>query len=215
MGDFLYCRGFRLALNALERDGIDQIATATAMMCEGEMFQIQKENDLLTSQDYFQVIKGKTANLFSCAMKLGGMLANSEQQIIDDLGQFGLYFGMAFQITDDTLDYIAIDSDWGKNVGTDIACGKQTLPLIRTLEVADAADRHRLANILKPGPDNHFEVDAAEIIEIVKRYDGIEYSTNIAIDFAEKAGLALQKLPQSESRDLLGNLADYVSKRSF
>ena len=209
MADFLYSKAFDLALSCLDPKALQIITHVTSRMCEGEMFQIQQDNRVLSVDDYFHIIRCKTANLFSACMSLGAVLADSNKDRVAFLADFGLNFGMAFQITDDTLDYTAQDSHWGKDVGTDVACGKFTLPLIRTLEVASPGDRESLMSSLNNGRD------FSEILKQIHRYDGIRYSLGVARDFADRAQANLESLRPSEAASLIRWLADYVVERGF
>ncbi|MBN1516372.1 polyprenyl synthetase family protein [Candidatus Sumerlaeota bacterium] len=218
MADFLYSRGYSLFVEELDPRGTALIAESTAFMCEGEMFQLQKERDILTPDDYYHVIEAKTANLFSVAMKLGGILAGAGDDTLQRLGEFGRCFGMAFQITDDTLDYVAESGQWGKGIGADVACGKQTLPLIHALQVADRKDRDFLTAQLELGGSSQPEgatLDTRAVIETVLRYDAIEYSRRIAADFARRAAESIHPLPASKDRDFLLDLANYVVNRDY
>lgn len=215
MADLLYCRGFQLSLENLGAEGPKRITRATAAMCEGEIFQIQKENQILSREDYFRVVQAKTANLFGVAMELGGVLAGSPPEIIHAMRAFGENFGVAFQITDDILDYVAEDGAWGKAVGGDIDCGKQTLPFIHAMEVCDPATREELGRQILQAAATPGSVNPDEVIEIVKRHGGIEHSVEVAAGYGRRAATALQALPAGESRDLLASMAEYVACRRF
>lgn len=209
MADFLYSRGFELLLTAIDAEATRMITQVTSRMCEGEMFQIQREKDLLTEDDYLRIVRCKTAYLFAASMAFGSLLAGSNGDIVKRLGDFGMNFGIAFQITDDTLDFTASDSHWGKDLGTDIASGKQTLPLIRALDVANPQDRETLVACLNNGRD------FKGVLSQIKHYDGINYALGRAREFATQARESLCVLPQSTAKDYLMWLTDFVIERKF
>jgi octaprenyl-diphosphate synthase len=209
MADYLYSNAFRLALQCLKPEVLMFVTRVTSRMCEGEMFQIEKAGELLTEDDYYRVIKGKTAYLFSACCGLGGVLADSGPEVIEALTRFGLSFGLAFQITDDILDYIAQDDHFGKAVGTDIGGGKQTLPLIHALENASPEERERMLAALGS------ESGAPYLIQQVERLGGIERGFAAARRHVAEALEALEVLKPSDARQRLNDLAEFIVARTY
>src|SRR5690606_5900988 len=164
----------------------------------------------LAERDYMTIIRNKTAHLFAAAASLGALIAGADIDAVARMAQFGLDFGLAFQITDDTLDYEAQKNRWGKRVGADLAEGKQTLPLLRTLEVADEADRATLLHELGNGRD--FQTVQA----FVHKYKAIDYSLDIAQACCRSA---LEQLAgfsdENEPAMLLRQVADSVTVRQY
>lgn len=208
IADYLYSEAFHLAHDALPPQVIRLICKVTAKMCEGELFQIEKRSDLLTRDDYMRIVRGKTAYLFSACASLGSLLASATEAESAMLADFGLNFGIAFQITDDTLDLAAGDSDTGKQHWTDIRNGKQTLPLIHTFAVAEPHDRSELLACWNNGRDPE------RIMGMIRKYRGIEYALDEARDFAAAARGRLGFLPPSEARDLMAEISEYVVSRT-
>lgn len=211
MADYLFSAGFDLALNHLDPAPLKVICQVTRKMCEGEMFQIEHREQWLTPEDYLYIISCKTAYLFSACASLGGMMADIESDKLADLTSYGLGFGRAFQITDDTLDYTADDGRWGKPVGIDLAGGKQTLPLILALDEASPDKRRKLKELLLKGDD------LGSILEIINGYDAIGRSVKIARDHARQATSFLTKLKPCNQKafDYLALMPDYIINRRF
>lgn len=212
MADYLYSHAFRLALECLDPRVLQMITRVTAEMCESEMFAIEREDALLTEEDYYRIIKGKTAYLFGACCGLGAILAGRDEEVVEALTRFGLAFGLAFQITDDVLDYVAEEASFGKTVGTDIQGGRQTLPLIRALEVASEADRERMLALLH---DPTVEGGAPALIALVRNHGGITYALEAARRHLLEAVRGLDLLPSSEGRAALADLADYLVARTY
>lgn len=208
IADYLYANAFNLAMQALSPMVLSVICQVTAKMCEGEMFQIEKRASLLSRDDYLRIVRNKTAFLFSACTGLGGILAKANDAETALLTSYGLNFGIAFQITDDTLDLISTDDELGKQQGTDIRNGKQTLPLIHAFEVADPADREDLWNCWQNGRDNE------RILRHIHKYNGIEYALGVAHQFAATAKEQLKSMRPSRAMDLILDLSDYVVQRT-
>ncbi len=209
IADHLYAHAFDKALKSLKPEIGRVLCKVTSKMCEGELFQIEKQGQLLRREDYFKIIESKTAYLFSASVGLGGMVADASDDAVESLTQFGLNFGMAFQITDDTLDYVASSDQWGKTVGTDVANGKQTLPLIYTLEVAEPEDRSNLIRLLNNGRDFH------DVLKHIEKYRGLDHAREVADDYSGRALACLDRLAANDQTAAMRQLCDYVTRRSF
>ncbi len=208
IADFLYANAFRLAMQSLSPVVISTICQVTAQMCEGEMFQIEKRQQFLTTEDYLRIVRHKTAFLFSACTGLGAVIAGVNESDTLKLTRFGMDFGIAFQITDDTLDLVGQDHELGKDSGTDIRNGKQTLPLIRAYESASPGEREELENIWQGGRD------MGAMLDIIRNHNGIEHSLGIARDYSEKAKTHLSILPAGKASDYCAQIADYVIDRT-
>lgn len=205
--DYLYASCFDLALSALDPRIVQILTQTTRQMTEGEMYQIEKRGDWLSVDDYFSIIQSKTAYLFSACAALGAVIAGQDGSVAQRMGEFGLNFGIAFQLTDDALDYEAQSDSWGKRVGADLDEGKQTLPLLHTLQNATEEDRAALKAILSNGRD--FDTVHA----FVKRYNGIDHSLERAAEYIRGAADALEGLPGHEAFDMLRRINEGVLVR--
>ncbi|MCX7015668.1 MAG: polyprenyl synthetase family protein [Candidatus Sumerlaeota bacterium] len=210
MADFLFAKAFDLSM-ADDRTEILRILSAvTSRMCEGELFQIEKAGQLLSRDDYFKIIGYKTAHLFSACAAIGGTIADAAEDGKRRLRDFGMNFGMAFQITDDVLDYQATDERWGKALGSDVVHGKQTLPLIYTLEVASPQDRAELLGLLNNGRD------LSLILPRIEKYRGLDHARAVADEFAGRATLSLEGWAAADGAvQALRDLCAYVVSRSY
>jgi octaprenyl-diphosphate synthase len=208
IGDYLYSSAFHLALEALPPQVIRIICKVTASMCEGELFQIEKRESLLTRDDYLRIVRSKTAFLFSACTALGSKLAGAGDAQSAMLATYGMNFGIAFQITDDTLDLVSSDDEIGKQHWADIRNGKQTLPLIHAFSVAEPEDRADLIACWNNGRETE------RIMGHIRKYRGIEYALDEARQFAEAAKSQLAVLPPSEALDLMRDISDYVVNRT-
>ncbi|MCD6386535.1 polyprenyl synthetase family protein, partial [Candidatus Sumerlaeota bacterium] len=170
VADFYFASAFNLVLSTgvLELAGL--LSNVASKMCEGELFQQELKEKFLTRTDYFKIIKHKTAYLFSACAQFGACIARTDKANIEKVGNFGMNLGMAFQIVDDTLDFVATDEKWGKPLASDIKQGKQTLPFIYTLESATPDHQEELRHFFTNGKNIH------KIINIIKKYNGFEYA---------------------------------------
>ncbi|MCK7504883.1 MAG: polyprenyl synthetase family protein [Desulfobacterales bacterium] len=142
VGDFLYSRSFTLMTHDGDLNIIKLISETTNTMAEGEVFQLLKRGDVaITEEDYFTLIEKKTAVLIAAACAVGALMAGAPPDRVEALRQFGYRMGQSFQLTDDTLDYVAAEKEFGKALGMDIKEGKITLPLIRTLAQCPAEEK--------------------------------------------------------------------------
>ena len=205
--DYLYASCFDHALSCLRPEVVQVLTKTTQKMTEGEMYQIEKRADWLTVDDYFSIIRSKTACLFSACAGLGAIIAQAPPEKAQRLFEFGLAFGMAFQITDDALDYEAQGDAWGKRVGADLKEGKQTLPLLHTLQTATPEDRAALVQVLQNGRD--FDT----VHGFVRRYQGIDFSLDKAAEYTRNALEILDEMPDNRAIAILRQITDGVLVR--
>jgi octaprenyl-diphosphate synthase len=210
MADFLYAGAFDLALRSLKPEVLRLICQVSQRMCEGEMLQIKLRNRTYTTQEYIEVVGRKTGSLFSACTSLGALFADRSTESVAAASTFGYDFGIAFQITDDVLDFTADPAQLGKEIGMDVLGGKQTLPVLLALERASETDRDRLETWLRNGRD------LLPILETVDRYRGIDLALDRARQYADRAIDALDRMDcfDAEARDCLSALPSYVLSRS-
>lgn len=187
------------------------LAWASVEMCQCEIQQIATAYDLsLSIKQYFSRIKRKTSLLITLSCQAGALAAGADPQIVRTLGKYGHYVGMAFQITDDILDYIADEKTLGKPVGSDLQQGLVTLPAIYVLKYGSVEDKRDLIKYLsKPVSQD----DLAKAIDLVNKTKAIEYSLEMTNRYVEKALAQVAKLPDSEATHSLHHLAQYVYNR--
>jgi octaprenyl-diphosphate synthase len=206
-GDYLYLKAFSI-LSQLEVPKISSIVSfAAGQMCEGEIIQTCKTYKLnLSEEDYLEIIEKKTASLMAASCKVGAILSQSHPSVRKALANYGLNFGMAFQIIDDCLDLTALSDKTGKSTYRDIEQGKMTLPLIYLVKRASKKDRRGLTNL--------FDRDREEVIDLLKRYETVSLSLQRAKEYIIKAQAQLKTVEDSEARDALWQLGDYLLERT-
>lgn len=176
----------------------------------GEVKQLANaKQETLSIEDYFDIIRSKTAQLFSAAAEIGAMGSNSSQAIIDNMRSYGMHLGNAFQIIDDLLDYQSEESVLGKKPGDDLRDGKITLPLIYTMQHATPQELILIQTSLQEGSDQHF----TEILALMHTYNAFEKSKKVAQEEAEKALLALVVLEESPYKEALKTIVNFTVNR--
>ncbi|HET7876732.1 MAG TPA: polyprenyl synthetase family protein, partial [Methylomirabilota bacterium] len=150
VGDHLYSKSFALMVQDGDRRILETLARATVSMTEAEVFQLErKRSGTTTEADYLRIITQKTASFMSACCRIGALLGDAGPAGVEGLTRYGLDIGIAFQISDDSLDFVADETRLGKAVGADLKEGKRTLPLIATLDRAGPAERERIQGALK------------------------------------------------------------------
>ncbi len=212
VGDYLFSRSFQLMVETGSLRVLDILANASATIAEGEVLQLTAAQDLATDERiYLQVVRGKTAALFSAATEVGGVIAAAPESQVDALRTYGDALGIAFQIVDDLLDYGGSSAVIGKNVGDDFRERKLTLPVIKAVARADAAERAFWERVIEKGDQQAGDLE--EAMRLLARHGAMEATRAEALDWAAKARAALAELPAHDLRDMLADLADYVVAR--
>ncbi len=210
VGDFLYSRAFEMMVAVQEMAVMDILSHATNQIAEGEVLQLLNCNDpTLSEAQYLDVVARKTATLFAAGTRIAGLIAGADKTTQDALADFGLHLGIAFQITDDALDYSGKDLD--KNVGDDLDEGKPTLPLIRAMQTGDSNARETIRKAVQQGGREQLQA----VLGAIESSDAIAYTAARAQEHAHQAQQALSVLPASPYRDALSQLATFAVNRSF
>ncbi|WP_226624796.1 polyprenyl synthetase family protein [Alloyangia pacifica] len=214
VGDYLFARSFQLMTEPGNMRVLEILSNAAATIAEGEVLQLTAAQDLGTTEDiYLQVVRGKTAALFSAATEVGGVIAGSDPAQVQALFDYGDALGIAFQIADDLLDYMGDTSATGKNVGDDFRERKLTLPVIKAVAAADAEERAFWQRTIEKGKQE--EGDLEHALELLNKHGALEATREDALGWSEKAKAAMAQLPQSELRDVMIELADFVVARLY
>jgi len=212
VGDYLFARSFQLMVETGNMRVLDILANAAATIAEGEVLQLTAAQDLATDESiYLQVVRGKTAALFSAAMEVGGVIAGQPEEQVQALFDYGDALGIAFQIVDDLLDYGGDASATGKNVGDDFRERKLTLPVIKAIAKANDEERAFWSRTIEKGQQEDGDLNTA--LGLLAQHGTMEETRQDALGWTAKAKTALGQLPQSEIRDMLLDLADYVVAR--
>ena len=211
VGDFLYSRAFEIMVEPNSMQIMKILSKATNQISEGEVLQLLSIKNANVSQtEYFEVIERKTACLFKAACQIAGILAESNKNVINGLGSFGMHLGNAFQIIDDTLDYESNSSVIGKEVGDDLSEGKVTLPMIYALENTKGSEKATLSNAITNADSSNID----NIISILLSVNAFEYSRKVAKNESTKALKFLEVIPNSEYRSALQLLCELSLDRN-
>ena len=211
VGDFLYSRAFEIMVEPNSMQIMKILSKATNQISEGEVLQLLSIKNANVSQtEYFEVIERKTACLFKAACQIAGILAESNKNVINGLGSFGMHLGNAFQIIDDTLDYESNSSVIGKEVGDDLSEGKVTLPMIYALENTKGTEKATLSNAITNADSSNID----NIINILLSVNAFEYSRKVAKNESTKALKFLEVIPNSEYRSALQLLCELSLDRN-
>ncbi len=212
VGDFLYSRSFEMMVDVDQMRVMEILSHATNRIAEGEVLQLLNLNDPdATEEKYREVILRKTAVLFEAGTRLGAVLTGADQKIEQQLADYGLHLGIAFQMIDDALDYGSSDQDIGKNIGDDLAEGKPTMPLLRAMQQCPKDRLPLLKTVIEHGGAEQLE----EVLAIIHDTDAIEYTFRQAELEADRAIHCLNSLPDSSYKEALVFLANYAVKRNI
>ncbi len=207
LGDFLLSKAFYLGSRVKTVAAGEILSAAAHQLCRGELMQnFQKGQWDITEQQYYEIIRAKTAALFQSSCQMGAVASNAPSERVDSLGQFALELGMAFQITDDLLDLLGTQLQAGKTLGTDLRQGKLTLPLIHWIQ-ADTGQKHKRIEML-----NHPD-DAENLIRSIRESGSMDYALSQVHKHIDTAKKCIAALDPSPSKKALDDLADYVAQR--
>jgi octaprenyl-diphosphate synthase len=210
-GDCLFAQALRLAASFPTPEVCRAVAQATNTVCAGEILQTQHRRDFqFTQERYFKVLEMKTAELFALSCELSACLSGTPSEVRLALRQFGLAFGTAYQIYDDCVDLFGSEAAAGKSLGTDLAKGKLTLPVLLLWERADAADRARLRDLVEGWQAGSLK----RMAELLLKYDTLTPSLEIMHQFLARARQTLQVLPASRGRAGLLGLTQHLARQT-
>jgi octaprenyl-diphosphate synthase len=214
VGDFLFTRAFQLMVEDGSLEVLDILSTASALIAEGEVAQLITSNDTTTTeQAYLDVIRGKTAQLFAAAARVGAVVAERPRAEADALESYGMNLGTAFQLVDDALDYAARQADLGKTVGDDFREGKITLPVILAFMRGSENERRFWRRTLEDGAQE--ETDLAEAIRLIERHGTIADTLARARHYGAIARDALGLFPDHPIKRALAEAIDFAIERGY
>lgn len=212
VGDYLLSKGLLLSIEHDDISILKITSRAVKEMSEGELLQMEKARKLdIDEAVYFEIIRAKTASLLSSACSAGAYSATGDDAAAEHFRQFGEKIGIAFQIKDDLFDYG--QDNIGKPTGIDIKEKKMTLPLIYTINNADAATRRRIIYIVKNNSTDRDKVD--EVIKLVQQSGGITYAQQKMKQYIDEARQLLNKYPETPARRAMEELVEYVIERKY
>jgi octaprenyl-diphosphate synthase len=207
-GDCLFARALTLAASFPTPEVCRAVAMATNTVCSGEILQTQHRNDFQFGRDqYFKVLEMKTAELFALSCDLSAFLSGTSPEQRLALRQFGLAFGTAYQVYDDCVDLFGSEAAAGKSLGTDLAKGKLTLPVLLLWERADGADRERLQQLVQTWQTGSMK----RMSKLLAKYETLAPSLEIMREYLLRARHTLATLPATNARAGLFALTDYLA----
>ena len=211
VGDFLYSRSFQMMVKINNMAVMKVLSQATNIISEGEVLQLLNcHNADVDEERYMKVIHYKTAKLFQASAEIAAILGTQDSAIIKAFADYGMYLGTAFQLIDDVLDYSGDEDETGKHLGDDLAEGKPTLPLIYVMQNGTPEQ----ANIVKNAIENGGREVFAQVLEVIKNSNALEFTRQQAIKEAQLAKNAIMDLQLNEQYKIaLLNLADFSVER--
>ncbi len=210
VGDYLLSKGLLLSIDHGDFDLLRIISVAVREMSEGELLQIEKARRLdITEAVYYDIIRQKTATLIAACCSLGACSVNPDSTDVETFRKFGELIGMAFQIKDDLFDYG--EEKIGKPTGIDIKEQKMTLPLIYVLNNCSKEERRWMVNSVKN--HNKDKKRVKEIIAFVKEKGGLDYAVTKMLAFKDEALALLETYPESDYKNSLHLMVNYVVER--
>jgi octaprenyl-diphosphate synthase len=210
-GDFMHVRSLQTILNNGKSLLVHELLAAALDMFKGEIYQMEFSSiDSISKEHYFNIIELKTAIFMGTCAKLGAMKAEMPEKEGDALYQFGLNLGRAFQIIDDTFDYVEKDIT-GKDSGNDFHNGKLTLPFIYLLDTVSKSEKDKLIDCVKNPGNETWEV----VKKMIEKYDVIDYCSGTARKYLEQALPYLDIFPASLYKEKLFDLAGYLVDREY
>ncbi|MBY8974691.1 polyprenyl synthetase family protein [Rhodobacteraceae bacterium NNCM2] len=213
VGDYLFARAFQLMVEAESLRVLSILSNAAAVIAEGEVLQLSTAHDLTTDlARYEQVIRGKTAALFSAATEVGGVIAGVSEEQVRALHTYGDGLGMAFQLADDLLDYGGSSSNLGKNTGDDFREGKVTLPIILAVGRGDEERRAFWKRTIAQGKQEDGDLETA--LTYLAEANALEDTRKTAQQHGATAIAALDAFDDSPMRRGLIDIAEFVIART-
>jgi octaprenyl-diphosphate synthase len=212
VGDYLFSKSFSIIVEDGDLGILRAISGATTKIAEGEVLQLASMSNLaMTEEAYIDVVKSKTAVLLATACQVGAILGDACRERETDLREFGMDVGIAFQLIDDTLDYVSSEEKFGKSIGHDLEEGKVTLPLIHTLKQCTSSEKKLIEDVIMSDVLN--DDGFRGVVSLVSAYGGIEYTIQAAREYVERGKSRLESFPELPDRQALLSLADYVVTR--
>ena len=212
-GDYLFAWIFKNVTASYQHPVPHILATTLADITDGEVLQHRAVGNLdLTEAEYVEIAIKKTASLFAASAECGALVGGATPLRVKALRDFGLYYGIAFQMLDDLLDYTASATELGKPVGNDLAERKMTIPLVHALRGDDGELRKDLSRSFTAG-----ELDpptVARLVAAVAERGGLEKSRDAISGYVERAKMSLAPLGNATARIELNALVDALARES-
>jgi octaprenyl-diphosphate synthase len=211
LGDCLFAHALKLAASFPTPEICRAVAAATNTVCSGEILQTQgRKNFELSRAEYFKALSMKTGELFALSCDLGALLSGAAPAQRAALRQYGMALGTAYQVYDDCLDLFGSEDTAGKSLGTDLAKGKMTLPMLWLLERASISERAKITALVQEWEPAFFP----HVMGLLEAHDALTDSRQEVHQYLQAARKTLQGLPKSESRANLSGVVDYLAQQT-
>ena len=211
LGDCLFAHSLKLAAGFPTTEICRAVAAATNTVCSGEILQTQRRKNFeLSRADYLQCLQMKTGELFALSCDLGAYLSGAGTVQRSALRQYGLAIGTAYQVYDDCLDLFGSEAAAGKSLGTDLAKGKLTLPVLLAWERASAGERASIQAWIGSWDANHFP----QLLKLLHAHQTLAGSSRVVHQYLQTARQTLAALPESEGRAGLAGLTGYLERQT-
>lgn len=212
VGDFLHDKAIGAVFSLNHPKVINSFLETAGIVCDGEILELsEKGNFDLTEQKYLTIIEKKTASLLACCLETGALLSGVSEPQAQALKRYGILFGNAFQIIDDCLDFAGEENEFGKTLGSDLAQGVLTLPLIRLISLVDAPTKANIIELLK---DEKRPNRLQQLLEWLNQYEALDYSYQRAKELTDLARLELSVFHDHPAKKSLNLLLDYILERN-
>jgi octaprenyl-diphosphate synthase len=209
LGDSLFSHALVLCTRLSNQEASRKIAEAAHEVCNGEIIQTQRRFDLNFSiEDYYRVIRMKTAALFRISTELAGVISGASETKINALRQYGESLGIAYQIYDDCLDLIGVEDSTGKTLGTDLGKGKLTLPVLHVLKQLQGDELHQVREIILHGTPE----DRKQLIGLVLDRGGLHHAIRQTQEEIKRGIESLNVLPENDARKALQRIPEALSE---
>ena len=210
VGDFVYSKAFQLMASFENSQIIKALADSTNKISEGEVLQLALKNkEVLSEEDYFEIIDRKTAELFKSAAVTAGILSSCDIDQLSSLARFATSLGISFQIQDDILDYFGNEELTGKKLGKDFEEGKFTLPILIALKKMSDNEKSKFLDMFELGKKDDFsEILALLSLKetITDIQDTFDYYSNICKE-------ELNKMPDNKYKEALYEIVINLDSR--
>ena len=214
VGDFLFSRSFELMVEDGSLEVLAILSKASSVIAEGEVAQLITANDTATGESaYMDVIRGKTAKLFSAACRVGAVVADSPKLEKEALDTYGMNLGITFQLIDDVLDYSAKQATLGKAVGDDFREGKITLPIILAFQRGNDEERAFWKRTLEELDQTDDDLEQA--FALMEKHQALGDTVDRARHYGAIARDSLGVFPDSPVRQALTDIVDFCIERAF
>ena len=212
VGDYLYSKAI-CKIVGFQNQGINEVLSeACRKMAEGEVLQLYYNgNPLITESEYLRIVEHKTAGLIAASCRIGAIVGEAPVEQQAALFRFGQHIGIAFQLADDTLDYVANGDRLGKTLGQDLRQGRATLPLLHLLQHCSAEDKQMIKDRMETRTLN--EADLLRLLSLMKDYGSIVYAMERAREFVVAAKRDLVSFEDTPPKRALSVVADYMVNR--